>query len=136
MRRKDGEVGGWSHAGQPTQDNRIPDSVIRIMRHKGKIGDGIDHPAVFPVALPEYVMEAFSNPGDVVFEPFNGSGTSLLAAERTGRCCRAVEIAPEYVDVALRRFRQNHPDLAVTLAAAGQSFDEVAAERDAEVEHA
>jgi hypothetical protein len=40
------------------------------------------------------------------------------------------------VDVALRRFRQNHPDLAVTLAAAGQSFDEVAAERDAEVEHA
>jgi DNA modification methylase len=81
-------------------------------------------------------MEAFSNPGDVVFEPFNGSGTSLLAAERTGRCCRAVEIAPEYVDVALRRFRQNHPDLAVTLAAAGQSFDEVAAERDAEVEHA
>ena len=80
MRKKDGEVGGWSHAGQPTQDNRIPDSVIRIMRHKGKIGQDIDHPAVFPVALPEHVMEAFCNEGDVVFEPFNGSGTSLLAA--------------------------------------------------------
>lgn len=129
MRKKDGEVGGWSHAGEPTQDTRIPDSVIRIMRHKGKIGAGIDHPAVFPVALPEHVMEAFSNPGDVVFEPFNGSGTSLLAAERTGRRCRAVEIAPEYVDVAIRRFRQNHPDVAVTLAATGQSFDAVAAER-------
>lgn len=135
MRKKDGEVGGWSHAGQPTQHSRIPDSVIRIMRHKGKIGQDIDHPAVFPVALPEYVMEAFSNPGDVVFEPFNGSGTSLLAAECTGRRCRAVEIAPEYVDVALRRFRQNHPDVTVTLAATGQSFDEVAAGRDAEVEH-
>lgn len=129
MRQKDGEVGGWSHAGEPTQDTRIPDSVIRIMRHKGRIGVGLDHPAVFPVALPEHVMETFSNPGDLVFEPFNGSGSSLLAAERTGRQCRAVEIAPEYVDVAIRRFRQNHPAIAVTLAATGQSFDEVAAER-------
>ena len=137
MRKKDGEVGGWSHAGQPTQDTRIPDSVIRIMRHKGKIGQDIDHPAVFPVALPEHIMAAFSNPGDVVFEPFNGSGTSLLAAERTGRRCRAIEIAPEYVDVAVRRFRQNHPDVAVMLAATGQSFDEVADERQAhEVAHA
>jgi hypothetical protein len=48
MRGRNGEVGGWTAAGQPTQDNRIPDSVIRVMRHKGKIGEGIDHPAVFP----------------------------------------------------------------------------------------
>ncbi len=136
MRSKDGEVGGWSHAGRPTQDTRIPDSVIRIMRHKGRIGQDIDHPAVFPVALPEHVMAAFSDPGDLVFEPFNGSGSSLLAAERTGRQCRAVEIAPEYVDVAIRRFRQNHPDVAVTLAATGRSFDEVAAERAAKAKHA
>jgi len=129
MRRKDGEVGGWSHAGAPTQDTRIPDSVIRIMRHKGKIGDGIDHPAVFPVALPEHVMQAFSDAGDVVFEPFNGSGTSLLAAERTQRRCRAVEIAPEYVDVAIRRFLQHYPDASVTLASSGQSFEVVEAER-------
>ncbi len=129
MRKKDGEVGGWSHAGTPTQDTRIPDSVIRIMRHKGKIGEDIDHPAVFPVALPEHVMQAFSNRGDVVFEPFNGSGTSLLAAQRTHRRCRAVEIAPEYVDVAIRRFQQNHPDVAITLDGTGQSFDDIAAER-------
>ena len=38
MRGKDGKVGGWTHKGQPTQDTRIPDSVIRVMRHKGKIG--------------------------------------------------------------------------------------------------
>ena len=129
MRKKDGEVGGWSHAGTPTQDMRIPDSVIRIMRHKGKIGEDIDHPAVFPVALPEFVMEAFSGTGDIVFEPFNGSGTSLLAAERAGRRCRAVDVAPEYVDVAIRRFKQNHQGIAITLAATGQTFDEVAAER-------
>ena len=134
MRAKDGEVGGWSHAGEPTQDTRIPDSVIRIMRHKGRIGQDIDHPAVFPVALPEHVMEAFSNPGDLVFEPFNGSGTTLLAAQRTGRRSRAVEIAPEYVDVSIRRFRQNHPGVAVTLAATGQSFDEARSERQGAVE--
>lgn len=129
MRKKDGEVGGWSHAGTPTQDMRIPDSVIRIMRHKGKIGEDIDHPAVFPVALPEFVMQAFSAAGDIVFEPFNGSGTSLLAAQLTGRHCRAVELAPEYVDVAIRRFQQNHQGVAITLAATGQTFDEVTTER-------
>jgi hypothetical protein len=61
MRGKDGEVGGWTHKGQPTQDTRIPDSVIRVMRHKGKIGQDIDHPAVFPVALPEFVIEAYTD---------------------------------------------------------------------------
>lgn len=129
MRRKDGEVGGWSHAGKPTQDTRIPDSVIRIMRHKGPIGQGIDHPAVFPVALPEHIMLAYSDAGDIVFEPFSGSGTSLIAAERTGRQCRAIEIAPEYLDVAIRRFLQHYPDASITLAGSGLSFEEVEAER-------
>ena len=134
MRSKEGEVGGWTHAGQPTQDTRIPDSVIRVMRHKGKIGQDIDHPAVFPVALPQFVIEAYSDAGDLVFEPFGGSGTTMLAAQRTARVCRSVEIAPEYVDVAVRRFQQNHPDLPVTLLATGQSFDEVVAERLAATE--
>lgn len=133
MRGKDGEVNGWTHAGQPTQDMRIPDSVIRVMRHKGKIGEGIDHPAVFPVALPQFVIEAYSDAGDLVFEPFGGSGSTMLAAQRTGRVCRSVEIAPEYVDVAIRRFRQNHPEVAVTLLATGQTFDEVEGERIEEV---
>lgn len=133
MRGKDGEVNGWTHAGQPTQDMRIPDSVIRVMRHKGKIGEDIDHPAVFPVALPQFVIEAYSNIGDLVFEPFGGSGSTMLAAQLTGRVCRSVEIAPEYVDVTIRRFRQIHPEVAVTLLATGQTFDEVEGERIEEV---
>ena len=131
MRGKDGEVGGWTHKGLPTQDTRIPDSVIRVMRHKGKIGQDIDHPAVFPVALPEFVIDAYTDLGDIVFEPFGGSGTTMLAAERTGRICRSVEIAPQYVDVAVRRFQQNYPGVLVTLLATGQSFEQVAAERAA-----
>ncbi|WP_291988469.1 DNA modification methylase [Candidatus Accumulibacter sp. ACC007] len=129
MRGKDGEIGGWTAAGQPTQDNRIPDSVIRVMRHKGKIGQDIDHPAVFPIALPEFILEAYSGTGDIVFEPFCGSGTTILAAQRTGRLARSVEIAPEYVDVAIKRFQQNFAGVPVTLAATGQTFVEVTAER-------
>ena len=134
MRGKDGQVGGWTHKGQPTQDSRIPDSVIRVMRHKGKIGQDIDHPAVFPVALPEFAIKAYPDSGDVVFEPFGGSGTTMLAAQRTGRICRSVEIAPEYVDVAIKRFQQNHPGVPVTLIANGQSFYDVAKERLATTE--
>ena len=129
MRGKDGQVKGWTAAGQPTQDYRIPDSVIRVMRHKGKIGQNIDHPAVFPVALPEHILLAYSEPGDVVFEPFGGSGTTILAAQKTGRQARAIELAPSYTDVAVKRFQQNHPDIPVTLLATGQTFAEVEHER-------
>jgi len=129
MRGKDGQVNSWTAAGQPTQDTRIPDSVIRVMRHKGKIGQDIDHPAVFPVALPAFVIEAFTDAGDVVFEPFGGSGTTMLAAQRTSRICRSVEIAPEYADVAIKRFQQNHPGVPVTLAATGESLEDVATVR-------
>ncbi len=136
MRAKDGAIDSWAHAGQPTQDMRIPDSVIRIMRHKGKLGRDIDHPAVFPVALPTFVIDTYTDAGDVVYEPFGGSGTTLIACERTGRICRAVEIAAEYVDVAIERIRQQLPDLPITLEATGQSFDVVAAERRNDVQAA
>ena len=129
MRKADGTIGGWTAAGQPTQETKIPDSVIRIMRHKGKIGQDIDHPAVFPVALPQFVLESYTDADEIVFEPFCGSGTTLLAAERTGRKVRATEIAPEYVDVTVKRFQQNFPEVPVTLAATGQTFAEVTTER-------
>ena len=129
MRNKDGSKTAWNHVGQVTQETKIPDSVIRIMRHKGKIGQDIDHPAVFPVALPQFVLESYTDAGELVFEPFCGSGTTLLAAERTGRKARATEIAPEYVDVTVKRFQQNFPEVPVTLAATGQTFDAVARER-------
>ncbi|MBI5923844.1 MAG: site-specific DNA-methyltransferase [Betaproteobacteria bacterium] len=129
MRNKDGSKTAWNHVGTVTQETKIPDAVIRIMRHKGKIGQDIDHPAVFPVALPQNVIEAYTDVGDIVFEPFCGSGTTLLAAQRTGRVVCATEIAPEYVDVAVKRFQQNFPQVPVTLASTRQVFNEVASER-------
>ena len=129
LRTREGERTGWNHAGKVTQDFRIPDSVVTVTRQRGSIGEGLDHPAVFPVALPEFILNAYSDPGDIVLDPFGGSGTTMLAAQRTGRIARSVEIAPEYVDVAIKRFQQNFPDVPVTLIATGQIFDAVAAER-------
>lgn len=80
LRGADGTVHRKTGYGNAIQSHRIPDSVFRIMRHKGGLGAAGSHPAVFPVALVEAVLEAFTDPGDLVFEPFCGSG----AADRCG----------------------------------------------------
>lgn len=112
MRAKDGSVNSWTAAGQPTQDTKIPDSVIRIMRHKAR-GIEIQHPAVFPVALPEFLIESYSDAKDIVFDPFGGSGSTMVAAERSGRRSLSVEIAPVYCDVIIKRFEQFTGEKAV-----------------------
>ena len=128
LRAKDGTVGEWQHAGEGVQETRIPDSVLRITRHKAR-GIETEHPAVFPVALPEFLMRAYADEGDVVFEPFAGAATSIIAGQRTGRRVRAIELAPAYVDLAIARWRMLHPDLPVTLAEDGRDYDAVAAAR-------
>jgi DNA modification methylase len=128
LRGADGEVKAYTHIGLPVQEMRIPDSVLRITRHNGR-GIETEHPAVFPVALPEFLMRAYTDEGEVVFEPFAGSGTTILAGQRTGRRVRAIELAPAYVDLAVARWRILHPDLPVTLADDGRDYDAVAAAR-------
>ena len=64
------------------------------------------HPTVKPVSLVADAILDCSRRGGIVLDPFCGSGTILMAAERTGRCARAIELDPRYVDVALRRFRR------------------------------
>ena len=128
LRAADGEVKAYTHIGLPVQEMRIPDSVLRITRHKGR-GIETEHPAVFPIALPEFLMRAFTDEGDLVFEPFSGSGTTLLAGQRTGRRVAAIEVAPAYVDLAVARWRMLHPDLPVTLDGDGRDYNAVAADR-------
>ncbi len=127
MRQKDGSFNAWTHGGQPTQPFRIPDSVIRIERHHGAVGTDLSHPAPFPVKLAQHVMEAYSDEGEIVFEPFCGSGTSLIAAQKLKRRVYASEIAPDYCDVTVERCRDWYPDLPITLD--GISYEDVAAER-------
>jgi DNA modification methylase len=71
---------------------------------KGRMDQLSLHPTVKPVAMIADAILDCSNPGDLVLDPFLGSGSTLLAAERTGRECRGMEIDPIYVDVVLRRF--------------------------------
>ena len=128
MREADGTVNAWTQADEVTQSHRIPDSVIRIVRHKAR-GIEVEHPAVFPVALAEHVIAAFTDPDEITYEPFSGSGTTLIAAERLGRRCRAIDLAPEYCDVAVRRWNKLYPDQPARLEAGG-SFEATAAARD------
>jgi DNA modification methylase len=65
-----------------------------------------------------------TSPGDLVYEPFLGSGTTLIAAESCGRVCRAVELSPLYVDVAIRRWQAFTGNKAVR-ESDGRSFDEI-----------
>lgn len=62
------------------------------------------HSAAFPVALPAWFMRAFTDPGDTVYEPFGGSGTTIIAAEQLGRAGCALEISPSYCQVAIDRW--------------------------------
>ena len=128
LRAADGTISDYQHAGLPVQDFRIPDNVLRLTRHKGR-GIETEHPAVFPVVLPEFLMRTYTDEGGVVFEPFGGSGTTILAGQRTGRLVRAIELAAAYVDLAIARWRMLHPDLPVTLADDGRDYDAVAAAR-------
>lgn len=52
----------------------------------------------------ERVLTASARPGDVIVEPFSGSGSTLIAAEKTGRCCFTMEIKPAYCDVTIARW--------------------------------
>lgn len=63
-----------------------------------------DHPTQKPLALFEVPIRQHTKPGELVYEPFSGSGTQIIAAENLGRQCRAVEIAPQFVAVALQRY--------------------------------
>jgi DNA modification methylase len=67
-----------------------------------------------------------SRPGQLVYDPFLGSGTSLIAAEMTGRTCIGLEISPRYVDVILLRW-QDFTGRTAIHQASGQSFTERAA---------
>jgi DNA modification methylase len=65
-----------------------------------------DHPAQKPLALFETPIQNHLRPGESVYDPFLGSGTALIAAERSGVACYALEIDPLYVEVALRRWER------------------------------
>jgi len=94
----------------------------------GRLDELAMHPTVKPVALVADAIRDCSRRGEIVLDPFCGSGTVLIAAERTGRKARALEIDPRYVDVAVRRW-ENHTGKQALLAPLGETFEDVTAMR-------
>src|SRR5579871_1970060 len=101
-----------------------PSNVIEV---KSESSQG-SHSAPFPRALVEFFVKAFTDAGDVVFDPFMGSGTTMAAAHVLGRTGYGCEISPAYCDVILRRMANLAGEGAV-LVETGQSISEVAAAR-------
>jgi DNA modification methylase len=94
----------------------------------GRLDELSIHPTVKPVALVADAMRDCSRRGDIVLDPFMGSGTTILAAERVGRRGYGLEIDPLYVDAAIRRW-QDFTKRDAILKPTGQTFNEVAAAR-------
>lgn len=88
------------------------------------------HPTVKPVRLVADAVLDCTMRGDLVLDPFLGSGTTLIAAERMGRRCAGIELDSRYVDTAIQRWTRLTGDAAV-LAATGETFEVVAARRQA-----
>ena len=82
---------------------------------------GHGHSTQKPIECMRRPIENNSQPGDSIYEPFSGSGTTIIAAEQTGRRCYAMELSPQYVDVAVRRWQQ-YTGKTATLESTGQPF--------------
>ena len=104
----------WSYAGM-NSFGAERDDVLKV------------HPTVKPVALVQDAMLDCSNRNGIILDPFVGSGTTLLAAERSGRRGFGLELEPRYVDVALRRF-QSGQQARVLGVCSGRPVDSVLGE--------
>lgn len=115
-----GKTGHWS-------GDRKQTTVWDIPHLKSETGHGTQK----PVDCMKRPIENNSSPGQAVYEPFSGSGTTLIAAEMTGRRCHAIELDPGYVDVAVRRW-QDFTGEQGSHCASGLTFAEIVAQRGAE----
>ena len=90
------------------------------------------HPTMKPVELVERAIRNSSRPGDILLDPFGGSGTTLIAAEKTGRIGWLIELDPKYVDVIVRRW-QDWSGLEAYREADAVKFNDLAAVAGAEI---
>jgi len=115
---KDGKTGHWCGA-------RDQSTLWKIDKpQKSETG----HSTQKPIECMKRPIENNSKPGDHVYEPFSGSGTTLIACEMTGRVAHAVELNPAYVDVAVKRW-QDFTGQDATLEGGGRTFNEIATSR-------
>lgn len=120
---------GWPQGNMPAKDRRPPPNETTVWE-VDQIGqqDGI-HPTQKPTQLFERPIQWHTRAGEICYEPFSGSGTQIIACEKLRRRCFAMEQAPGFVDVALKRWQTATGKVAML---DGKSFDEIAEERRGE----
>jgi DNA modification methylase len=117
-----GKTGHWS-------GDRKQTTVWGISHLKSETGHGTQK----PVECMKRPIENNSSPGQAIYEPFSGSGTTIIAAEMTGRACFAIELAPTYVDVAVQRWQAFTGEQA-RLASSDTTFEVVGQHRRAQLD--
>ena len=103
VRQADGSM-TVTNTGDMSNRFKQMESVLPLRAEMGAIRSL--HPATFPVGLPSEYIQSMSDKGDIIIEPFCGSGTTLIACEQLGRTCYAMELEPKYVDVIIDRWEQ------------------------------
>ena len=85
-----------------TIDNGLayPSNVLSL----GMNTEGLGHSAAYPIKLPEFFIKAYSDDNDIIYDPFLGSGSTLIAAAKNNRICYGVEISPAYCDIIRKRW--------------------------------
>jgi len=96
---------GYLKTGDPNTPEYYSD-VWELDWDGKKRPSGIEHPTLKPVEVFAIPMRVHTKPGDVCYEPFSGSGSQIIAAEKLGRRCFAMELEPFFVDVAVKRWEQ------------------------------
>jgi len=119
---------GWPKGHQPKM--HPPAAARSIWEIDSKIENSLRslHPTMKPVELIRRPITYHTKPGGLIYEPFNGSGTALIAAENTGRVCYALEQSPAFVDVAVARW-EAYTGAKATLDSGGRTFTDVAEQR-------
>ena len=87
-----------------------------------KINQRVDHKATFTVELPDRAIDEFSFDGNIIYDPFGGSGTTLISSEKKKRSSMLMELDPKYVDVIVKRW-QEFTGKKSTLESTGVEFD-------------
>ena len=113
VRQADGSM-KYSSTGITSNKYKQMESVLPMHAELGSIRSL--HPATFPVGLPGEYIKAMSDVGDIVIEPFCGSGTTLIACEQLDRRCYGMELEPKYVDVIIDRWEQFTGEKAVLIS--------------------
>jgi DNA modification methylase len=110
----------WKRPGSGLNERRQPSYLgVWDTGREAALEVGKDaHPAGFPTMLPRWAIEIYTNPGDLIVDPFGGTGTTLIAAEQTERPCRMMELSPAYCDLIRQRYATfvGRPELATAPA--------------------